>query len=511
MSSNTPSGSNLYSQGFGSTSSNSFPGNAIRSTRDPTSYDVRGPQGNYTIGQLWVNTSGSSYWGLVDLSSSNGTVSATWSQLTAGASGGVKTVNTILPDGSGDFEITAGSNITITPGTNSISIAATDTTGITTINTISPAGGGNFSITAGGGITITPGTNAITVATDGSHTTYNANTGSASPSSDVMNVIVASSNGTMSVGGASNTLSITTSSATGSNTAFGSTSLSSVSSGTQNTCIGASAGASISSGQNNTIIGQGSAFNAATGAQNTVVGQNALFNCAGGSNNVILGCIAGNNYTSTESNNIILGYSNSGTIAESNVLRIGSGTGTSGGQLNTAYISGINGNTLVSPNYVTIDAITNQLGTVSSVPPPSTTGTWTATFLFGGADTGNVYGAQTGTYIAIGTPGGGSGNALVVASVTLSLTTKGSATGLAAVGGLPFASSASFVGSGSVLASSDISIPSGFSGLSYFLGSSRTFVYLSSNPVNPSTGIDNLDNTVFQNTSSINLTVVYQA
>lgn len=75
------SASNLYSQGFGTTSSASFPGNAIIQTRAPADTDIKGPQGNYVIGQLWVDTDGQHYYGLVGLSPSAGIISATWIQL----------------------------------------------------------------------------------------------------------------------------------------------------------------------------------------------------------------------------------------------------------------------------------------------------------------------------------------------------------------------------------------------------------------------------------------------
>lgn len=49
---------------------------------------------------------------------------------TSPGSGAIFTINTIGPDGSGNFTITAGKNITITPGTNSFTIAS----GMTIVN-----------------------------------------------------------------------------------------------------------------------------------------------------------------------------------------------------------------------------------------------------------------------------------------------------------------------------------------------------------------------------------------
>lgn len=78
--------SNLYSKGFGTTSSSSFTSSAILSQLSPTSSDVKGPNGQYNIGQLWVNkVSGASYQ-LVSLSTSNKVLTATWNLLGTGAS-----------------------------------------------------------------------------------------------------------------------------------------------------------------------------------------------------------------------------------------------------------------------------------------------------------------------------------------------------------------------------------------------------------------------------------------
>ena len=60
-------------------------------------------------------------------------------------------------------------------------------------------------------------------------------------------------------------------------------------------------------------------------------------------------------------------------------------------------------------------------------------GTWTPALQFGGASTGITYGAQVGTYTKIGR--------MVMASFAVSLSNKGSASGTAKIGGLPFAPS----------------------------------------------------------------------
>lgn len=68
-------------------------------------------------------------------------------------------------------------------------------------------------------------------------------------------------------------------------------------------------------------------------------------------------------------------------------------------------------------------------------------GTWTPTLAFGGASTGIVYGSVVGAYTAIGR--------MVFCQFTLTLTAVGSATGAAAIGGLPFASNGSLANNGS--------------------------------------------------------------
>src|SRR6185437_15340438 len=57
-------------------------------------------------------------------------------------------------------------------------------------------------------------------------------------------------------------------------------------------------------------------------------------------------------------------------------------------------------------------------------------GTWTPVLSFGGGTTGITYGTQLGTYTKIGR--------LVEATLRITLTSKGTSTGGAAIGGLPF-------------------------------------------------------------------------
>jgi hypothetical protein len=135
-------------------------------------------------------------------------------------------------------------------------------------------------------------------------------------------------------------------------------------------------------GSNNIWIGPGSGNPSIVSdcIENTSVGANSLLNATGanyncafgygtltggdGNYNVAVGYNAGSNYDTTESSNVLL--NSPGTASESNVLRIGSGTGTGNQQLQSAFISGIAGVTVSSSAAVLINTTTGQLGTVSS-------------------------------------------------------------------------------------------------------------------------------------------------
>ena len=170
---------------------------------------------------------------------------------------------------------------------------------------------------------------------------------------------------------------------TGTNTCCGAFSMSEKGSATTggatgNTAIGAYALQYIiaTGADNNTAVGHkaGAGYgyvDATHPANNTFIGAYAGDGATGGSKNgqynVLIGYQAGYNLASNESNNIFIGNSVLGTATESNVLRIGKATGTSTGELNKAFISGIYGISVGATAGVAIVDSDNQVGTLSGL------------------------------------------------------------------------------------------------------------------------------------------------
>jgi len=112
-------------------------------------------------------------------------------------------------------------------------------------------------------------------------------------------------------------------------------------SGTHLVMIGYDAGNTLTSAADCIGIGYGAfGFGATNPTKSIGIGTDALIDCDG-AYNVALGYQAGHSYASSESSNILI--NNTGTVSESNVMRLGAGTGTGNGQLANTYISGING------------------------------------------------------------------------------------------------------------------------------------------------------------------------
>ncbi len=137
-------------------------------------------------------------------------------------------------------------------------------------------------------------------------------------------------------------------------------------SGGQNTSLGGSTLASISSNStaNNTAIGFQALSQFTGGNNNTAIGNISANSLLTGSSNTLVGSSTGGNYTSSESSNILIGFNTTGTTAESNVLRIGNATGSSAGNLNKAFICGIDGVNVGSVAKV-LTMASDQLGTAT--------------------------------------------------------------------------------------------------------------------------------------------------
>jgi hypothetical protein len=129
-------------------------------------------------------------------------------------------------------------------------------------------------------------------------------------------------------------------------------------------CVGIGSGALVKGGGSQTAIGyQSLAVSQDQG--NTACGYQSLKQLNGGNYNTALGYQAGYNYTTGgESSNICIGYGVTGTVGESNVLRIGTGTGTGNGQLNKTYISGIQ--TITVTGAAVLVSTSDQLGVAVS-------------------------------------------------------------------------------------------------------------------------------------------------
>ncbi len=124
------------------------PANVWTRRRDPNAQDLA----LYTIGDLWYNETTPSFWILYD----TGAFGALWVLLNTSASQSILTINSILPDGVGNFNLVAGAGISLTPGVNSITIASTATGSVLwnmiAVNTVAAV---NMGYMANAGVPIT--------------------------------------------------------------------------------------------------------------------------------------------------------------------------------------------------------------------------------------------------------------------------------------------------------------------------------------------------------------------
>lgn len=128
-----------------------------------------------------------------------------------------------------------------------------------------------------------------------------------------------------------------------------------------NTFLGFNAGNTAAFvGGGNVAIGNSAGLRIAAGVENVLIGAISGSNIDTGSNNIALGDDSGTAYTS-ESNNIVIGHT--GVASDGNTMRLGT-QGSGDGQIDTTFIAGIFGNTIVGAA-VLCDS-SGALGTVVS-------------------------------------------------------------------------------------------------------------------------------------------------
>ena len=217
-------------------------------------------------------------------------------------------------------------------------------------------------------------------------------------------------------------------------TAFGANTLTMITDDSYHAAFGVGALQNANDSQYNSAFGV-NALNAVTsGGGNTGVGYGAGVTLQTGNYCTLVGYMAGSAYTSTESNNVVLG--SVGVVGESNVLRLGD-AGSGSGQVNAAYIAGIYGNSPSSAQMVTINS-SGQLGS-QSIPSTGivtldgTSGSATgSTITFSGGTTGLTLTGSGSTL----TLGGSLANAnLAHSSITVTAGTGLSGGGTVSLGG----------------------------------------------------------------------------
>lgn len=221
------------------------------------------------------------------------------------------------------------------------------------------------SLTAGTGISITPGSNSITIAVSGSAVgeTLTGDTGGAlSPSAGNWNIVANLTAGaSVKFSGSGNTLSLNSSDANN-NTFVGAASGNATLTSILSSGFGSHTLNALTNGNNNSCLGYSSLPSLTSGSNNCAFGNSAGALLVSGSNNLLMGIAAfgaGTQYTSSESSNIIL--TNVGVTGDSNIIRIGTqGSGT--GQQNKCFIAGIASVSVSNLNIVTINTSTGQLG-----------------------------------------------------------------------------------------------------------------------------------------------------
>ncbi|HVW99249.1 MAG TPA: hypothetical protein VHA52_02245 [Candidatus Babeliaceae bacterium] len=357
---------------------------------DPTSTDYQ----NFLLGTIWLNTTTQAVWMLVSIAGNEGT----WVKFSS-SSGNIETLTgdtggPISPVANNINILSlpmAGSSVSFS-GTASTSTIALNTTDANA-NTIIGHSAGNSSITGENNTAL--GFATLNVLTSGNDNVAIGESALTSLDSGTRNVAVGTLAGESITDGGSNVL-------------IGRSAGGALTTGLQNILIGDSAGDAIIAANNNIALGANTLGSLTSGNSNIALGSN-LGSLLTGTANIAIGVGSGTNYTSSESNNILI--NNTGIIGDSGVIRIGNGNQTS------AYIAGVSGVSVSNQNFVTIDTSTGQLGSV--VNPSSNTFKSINTQVF---TTSGTYTPTSGMLYciieALGGGGGGGGTSTTSTSQT---------------------------------------------------------------------------------------------
>ena len=187
--------------------------------------------------------------------------------------------------------------------------------------------------------------------------TIDGDTGSATPSSGIINFHANNQAGsTCNFSATGNTVNLTLLSGV-SNLCLGNNSTAIT--GARNIAVGDGALASLTTGSDNCAYGHQSLLNGSSTLQNTAYGTNSLQNLLTGIQNTCFGHTTGMNYTTSESKNILIGENVRGTVGESGIIRIGVT-----GDQTSCFIAGISGATITGA--AVLCDTNGQLGTIVS-------------------------------------------------------------------------------------------------------------------------------------------------
>jgi len=223
--------------------------------------------------------------------------------------------------GTGDSTLTQY-GVLVGNGSSAISVTAAGTTG--QVLTATTGGNPTFQAPAAASITLNGDSGSIT----GSNLTIKSG------------VSTQNSGSSVSISGSGTTLTLNVTDAN-LNTIIGNIAGNATLTSIRCTGVGYENLHNLTSGTNNTSLGYASLYNVTSGTGNTGIGSLTHNLLTTGNYNTALGDSAGSSYTGAESSNICIGSFVSGTVGESNTLRIGAGSGS--GLISTAYIFGIYG------------------------------------------------------------------------------------------------------------------------------------------------------------------------